>query len=221
WSAGYAARKVPWEPPQTAQRRIDVAFEGQTLPILSLNFKGAAFDPKDKATVAAMLIGELGFGETSPVYKKLVLDEQRVEVMFQSFDANRDPGLWSAFARVKDPSDVQAVEQEMWDAIGEIRKTPVDEKRLAAVRSNMRYGFVARMGTADGVASTLARYVAITGDLACVNEFFATLDTVTPEDIKKAANQFLLPERCTVAVLRNAPPQPATTAPQSPARRAQ
>jgi zinc protease len=218
WKTGYTAPKVPVEPPQTAQRRIDVAFEGQTLPILSLNFKGAAFDPKDKATVAAMLIGELGFGETSPVYKKLVLDEQRVEVMFQSFDPNRDPGLWSAFARVKDPSDVQAVEQEMWDAIGEIRKTPVDEKRLAAVRSNMRYGFVARMGTADGVASTLARYVAITGDLACVNEFFATLDTVTPEDIKKAANQFLLPERCTVAVLRTKSAQPATTATQSTAR---
>jgi hypothetical protein len=29
-----------------------------------------------------MLIGELAFGETSPLYKKLVLDEQRVEALF-------------------------------------------------------------------------------------------------------------------------------------------
>ena len=218
WKTGYTAPKVPEEPVQTKQRRIDVAFDGQTLPILALNWKGAAFQPRDKATVAAMLIGELGFGETSPLYKKLVLDEQRCEGIFQGFDVNRDPGLWSAFARVKDPSDVAAVEQEMWDAVADMRKTPVDDERLDAVRSNMRYGFVAAMGTADGVASSLARYIAITGDLACVNEFFATLDTVTPEDVRKAANTWLLPERCTVAVLRTKTDQPLATAADSAAR---
>jgi zinc protease len=218
WKTGYTAPKVPSEPDQRAQRRVDVAFEGQTLPILALNFKGAAFQPKDKLTFAAMLIGELCFGETSPLYKKLVLDEQRVEGMFQGFDANRDPGLWSAFARVKDPADVAAIEKEMWDAIAELRKTAVDSRRLDAVRSNLRYGFVARMGTADGVASTLARYIAITSDLACVNEFFATLDTVTPEDVKKATNTWLLPERCTVAVLRTKEKQPTTMAAESAAR---
>jgi hypothetical protein len=41
---------VPSEPAQTAQRRIDVPFEGQTLPILALNFKGDAFQPTDKRT---------------------------------------------------------------------------------------------------------------------------------------------------------------------------
>ncbi|MFN0007663.1 MAG: M16 family metallopeptidase [Planctomycetota bacterium] len=218
WKTGYTAPKVPVEPAQTAQRRIDVPFDGQTLPILTLNFKGPAFQPKDKPTVAGMLIGELCFGETSPLYKKLVLDEQRVEGLFQSFDVSRDPSLWSAFARVKDPADVPAVEAELWKAIADFRKTPVDEKRLDAVRSNMRYGFVADLGTADDVASTLARYVGITGDLACVNEFFATLDTVTPEDVRKAANAWMLPERCTVAVLRTKGEQPTTMAAESAAR---
>jgi len=218
WKTGYTAPKVPVEPPQAAQRRIDVPFEGQTLPILTLSFKSPAFQPKDKATVAGMLIGELCFGETSPLYKKLVLDEQRVEGLFAGFDASRDPGLWSTFARVKDLSDVSAVEAELWEAIAEFRKTPVDEKRLDAVRSNMRYGFVAELGTADDVASTLASYVGMTGDLACVNEFFATLDTVTPEDVRKAANTWMLPEHSTVAVLRTKTDQPTTTAAESAAR---
>jgi zinc protease len=82
----------------------------------------------------------------------------------------------------------------------------------------MRYGFVAGLGTADGVAQTLARYVAITGDVACVNETFATLDTVTPEDVKRAANTWLLPERCTVAVLHTKGKEPATAAAEGAAR---
>src|SRR5262249_10175458 len=78
WKTGYTAPKVPIEPPQTQKRRIDVPFEGQTLPVVALNFKGEAFQPENRTYVAAMLIGDLAFGETSKLYKKLVLDEQRV-----------------------------------------------------------------------------------------------------------------------------------------------
>ena len=65
----------------------------------TVNFKGAAFAPEDRSMVAATLIGELAFGETSPIYKKLVLDEQRVESIGANFGYNRDPGLWTVFAR--------------------------------------------------------------------------------------------------------------------------
>ena len=67
WKKGYQAPKVPAEPPQTKERRIYVPSEGQTQPILTLNFKGAAFAPGDKTYVAARLIGPLAFGETSPL----------------------------------------------------------------------------------------------------------------------------------------------------------
>ena len=59
----------------------------------------------------------------------------------------------------------------------------------------MRYGFLSRLSTAAEVAESLARYVALTGDVTCVNQMFATLDEVTPEDVRKAANTWLLPEQ--------------------------
>jgi zinc protease len=40
WKKGYQAPAVPAEPPQTKQKRVDVPYEGDTLPILTLNFKG-------------------------------------------------------------------------------------------------------------------------------------------------------------------------------------
>ncbi len=81
WEKGYQAPDIPVEPEQTAQRRITVPFEGQTLPILSINFKGERLLPEDATMMAAVLIPDLAFGETSPLYRKLVLDEQRVQFL--------------------------------------------------------------------------------------------------------------------------------------------
>src|SRR5262245_35486094 len=196
WKTGYTAPKVPAEPAQTAQRRIDVPFDGQTLPMLSLNFKGESFKPQDRTYMAGTILAELAFGETSKLYKKLVLDEQRVDTLFAGFDANRDPGLWSAIALVKDPADVKAVEEEMWDTVAELRKTNVDAKKLDAVRSNTKYRFLSQMTTAQDAAEILARYVAITGDCVCIDQMFDTLASVTADDVRKAADTWLRPERC-------------------------
>jgi zinc protease len=201
WKGGYQAPKVPVEPPQTVQRRIDVPFDGQTLPLLTLNFKGAAFAPTDRTAVAARLGAELAFGETSALYKKLVLDEQRLEMLGAGFDPNRDPGLWSVYAQVKEAKDVAAVEGELWSTLHALQEQPVSAARLDAVRSNIRYSFLSDLSTPDDVCQSLARYVAWTGDVGCVDELFTTLAQITPDDVRAAASKWLVPANCTVAIL--------------------
>ncbi len=201
WKKGYVAPKVPTEPEQTTQRRIDVPFDGETLPLLTINFKGEGFDPANRAMVAATLVAELAFGETSPLYKKLVLDEQRTEMIGASFDYSRDPGLWSVYARVKEPTDVAMIETEMWNTIDGIHEHPVTTERLDAVRSRMKYRFLSRLSTPNEVAGALARFIALTGDVTSIDTLHKTLDQVTPADVQKAARQFLTRERATVATL--------------------
>ncbi len=201
WKPGYKAPQIPSEPPQTAQRRLEVPFEGQTLPVLSISFKGERLKAEDATMVAATLIEELAFGETSPLYKKLVLEEQRLQFLQADFGFNRDPGLWTVFAMVKDPADVAAVEGEIWSTIAGLRSKPVDAARLDAVRSNRRFDFLSDLSTPSRVAGSMARLVAITGDVAVVDTLFETAARITPEDVQRAASTYLLPERSTVAVL--------------------
>jgi len=201
WKQGYQAPQVPLEPPQTAQRRLTVEFEGQTLPILALSWKGEALLPKDKAMVAATLFGELAFGETAPVYKKLVLEEQKVESLFAGFGYSRDPGLWYAIAMVKQAADVTAVEGELWAAAHALATQPVDAQRLNDVRSRLKYGFLTGLSTPNQVCQSLAQLIAITGDVSCIEDLYATLDSITPADVQAAASRYLKPERCTVALL--------------------
>jgi zinc protease len=214
WKKGYAAPKVPAEPPQTAQRRLTVPFEGQTLPLLCVAFKGERFLPNDRRMLAGQLLGELAFGETAPLYKKLVLDQQRLEMLAASFSPSRDPGLWSVFALVKDPADVPAIEGEIWDAIAALQREPVAAERLDEIRSRETYSFLSGLSTPDGVASALAFPLAMTGGLECIEEMYATLAEVTPADVQAAARAWLRPESSTVALVHAAeePPVAATLA---------
>ena len=76
WQPGYVPPKIAAEPPQTAPRSAEVAFPGRTLPILTMAYKGDAFDPANRDYVAAQLLGDLAFGPQSELYKKLVLQQQ-------------------------------------------------------------------------------------------------------------------------------------------------
>ncbi|MCK6446066.1 MAG: insulinase family protein [Planctomycetes bacterium] len=204
WQKGYQAPKVQPEPEQTAQRRIDVPFEGETDPILSIHFKGERFLPNDRTLIAATLIDDLAFGETSAIYKKLVLEEQRVDFLGASFGYQRDPGLWSIYTRVKDANDVDAVERELWAAVDALVKNGVTQKELDAVRSRTKYGFLSGLTTPASVCESVAQIVALTGDLSAIDQGFATLDQVTPADVQRAAQKWLKRERSTVAVVRSA-----------------
>ena len=216
WQTGYLAPDVPTEPEQKAQRRIDLPFDGETLPILSVNFKGEKFQPRDPVMVAATLVEELAFGETSDLYRKLVLKDQRVQMLRADFGLNRDPGLWSVVAMVKDPADVSAVEAGLWQHLGQLRASAVTDARLEAVRSRVRNGFLSSLTAPYRVASMLSRFIALTGDMTSVDDYLATINRVTPDDVREAANRYLTPERSTVAIVHTrgqSIPTPAAAAP--------
>jgi zinc protease len=213
WPKGYQAPNIPVEPEQKAPRRITVPFDGQTLPMLTVQFKGDALRAGDRTMLAATLVAELAFGETSALYKKLVLDEQRVESLFPDFGFNRDPGLWGVYAVVKQPADIAAVEREIWSTIDGLRKDLVDPQRLAAARSHVKYAFLTRLTTPSSVAGSLSRFVALTGDMTVLEQMYSTLEQVTPEDLRHAADRYLRLNRSIVAILHSADqPLPAEAA---------
>jgi zinc protease len=202
WETGYVTPKIEAEPAQTAERRVEVAYKGQSLPILWVAYKIDGFDPEDTTYLAAGLLADLAFGETSEIHKKLVLDEQVVEFIAAGAGTNRDPGLLDIYSRVKDPAKIDYVLGEIDKVVKDFRENPPDASRLADMKSNLKYGFLMSLDTPDRVASQLARLIAITGGVAAVDRMYATIDGITPEDLRAAANKFMLADRRTIALLR-------------------
>jgi zinc protease len=202
WQRGYVAPQIPTEPEQTAERRVNVAYDGQTLTIVQLAYKVPAFDPADRTRVAADLLAELAFGETSEAYRRLVLDEQVVEFLDAGADASRDPGLLDMTTRVTDPAKVSYVLDAIDATVAEYRDAPPAPERLAALQQRLKYGFLMGLSTPDGVASRLAHFIALSGGLDSVDTLYATYAAITPADVQTAAQSYLSAQRRTVGVLR-------------------
>jgi zinc protease len=204
WKPGYVAPTIPPEPAQTAERKVEVTYKGRSLPLVWVSYKGDAFDPSDKMVVSAYLLGDLAFGENSDLYKKLAIREQKVESISGDFGFSRDPKLYGINARVKDEKDIAYVIDEIDKAAEKFAREPVGDDELENIKKRSRYGYLMSLDTPERAGSRLARTVALTGGIEAVDELYATIATITAEDVQAAAQRFLQKERRTVLVLKGA-----------------
>lgn len=205
WQPGYVAPAIETEPEQDEERRVDVTYAGQTLPLVTIAYKIPAFSATDRVRAAVDLLADLAFGETSAVYRKLVLDEQVVEYIDADSNASRDPFLLLITIRVKDPSKVDYVIESIDAAIAAYRDAPPETRRVEALQRRLRYGFLMGLQTPDAMAGRVAQYIAVSGHLDDINTLYSTYAAVTPDDVRAAAATYLRDERRTVGVLRARP----------------
>ena len=165
-------------------------------------YKGDAFDPANKDYVAALLLDDLAFGETSELRKRLLLREQRVQLLAANIPMNRDQPLFTIYAMIKQPGDIDAVRDEIYQTLEQFKTTPVDAARLRDLKRRNKYSFLMGLDTPDAVAGALARFISLSGDIAVVDRLYAAADAVTAEDIMNAARKYFVPERRNVIVLK-------------------
>jgi zinc protease len=206
WKKGYRAPKIPVEPAQTAERKVDIAYQGKTLPIVALAYKAGAFQPDSVDYAAALVLAELGFGQTSPLQKKLVLGERVVQRLDADAPRGRDPGLFEIDVTVAEPDKVDYVRAELDQAIAGLREAMPDAALVDAARSRLRYQFLMRLDSAAAVADALAPIAALTGGIEGIDQLDRSLAQVTPAKVQEAARRILDVRRRTVAILREKQP---------------
>jgi zinc protease len=201
WARGKARVEIPAEPPQTEPRSAHLGWPVPTLPTLYLGYHTPAADPKALETAALGVIEQAVFGEASPLYKELVLREQKVVTLRADASLHRDPGLFSILVRVRRSEDVPLVRKRIAEAFADAAKTPIDPARLNAVRSHLRYAYAASLQSADAVALSVGESIAITGRPDAMNDLFATINHLTPADLQRVAAEYFVSTNETVVTL--------------------
>ncbi|MGA8351961.1 MAG: pitrilysin family protein [Isosphaeraceae bacterium] len=201
WARGKASVEIPTEPLQTEPRSAHVSWPVPTLPTLYLGYHMPASDPANPDIAALAAIEQAVFGETSPLYRELVLKEQKVVTLMAEASPHRDPGLFSIIARVRASADLPAVRQRIADALAEAGRTPIDSARLDAVRSHLKYAYAASLRSADAVAHAVGESIAITGRPDAMNDLFAAFERLTPADLQRVAARYFIPTNETVIIL--------------------
>jgi zinc protease len=204
WKPGAPHPRIPVEPPQTRAQRAELTWPGPTLPMLIEGYHTPAFSTTNVDLPTLDVLAELLFAERAPLYKKLVIKEQKVESLSGSNDAHVDPNLFTVFARIKKPADVAYVEQAIHEEIGRVAREGVDDKTLADVLSHVKYQFAGQLSTADKTAYTASSFLALTGHLESINTYFALFDHVTSADVKRVAATYFQPTNKTIVTLKSA-----------------
>jgi zinc protease len=131
-----------------------------------------------------------------------VITEQKVESLSGSADPHVDPNLFAILARIKKPGDIGYVEKAIDDEIARIARVGVDDRTLAEVLSHVKYGFAGQLSTADKTATTAAQFIALTGNLSSINDYFALYDKVTSADVQRVAKTYFTAANRTAVTLK-------------------
>lgn len=202
WATGYTMPKIDTEPEQKSELKANVSYSGKTNPIITLAYKGTAFDPSNKNFLAAQIFGDIAFGSTSNLYKKLYLKEQKLQVLSSEIDMSRDPFLWMFFGVINQESDIDYVNKEMLNTIEFYKTNLISKEKLEKVKKKMKYSFLMGLDTPDKVAGGLAKFIAITGGLENLETYYNTLNTITPEDIQNTIKKYFVNNKKTTIILK-------------------
>ena len=191
WEPGSYTAEIPTEPPPSGPLYAHVAWESETLPWVTVSFRGpASYGPDDADMRALDVLASYAFSSSSDLYRELVVEEQTVDQLFASFPDRVDPNLLTIGARVKDPADVWAVRDRIQQALADLRANGVEPARMEAIKSSLKYGFANALDNSPAIAGALSAYLAATREVETINEVYARYDALTPAAVQAAANDY-------------------------------
>ncbi len=201
WERGSHTAAIPKEPPQTAPKEVSVDFHAQTLPMVAVSYHGPAYDDEIADSAVLDVISYYAFGESSDIYKRLVIQEQKVSQIFSAYYDHLDPYPFAVWASVKEAEDVAYVQERIEQAFEHLREGAVPNQQLEAAKSRLRYQFALGLDSTSSIASTLAHFLGLRRSPETINKRYRLYQAVTPADVQEISQKYFREEARTVAKL--------------------
>jgi zinc protease len=147
------------------------------------------------------LLNTILFSEKADLYKKLVIDEQKVRDIGGYASNTRDPYLSQISASLVDENDMQYVKDEITKAIEKSKTELVDASTLEQAKMRMKYSFAMGMDSPTSIAEALSGYIWVTGDAESINKAYQLYDKVTPQDLMDVAKKYFVSSGLTIGTI--------------------
>lgn len=184
-------RPNPAEPAQTAER-IDTVYDNIQLPAIVHSFKMPAQGTPDFYPMS-MLTSLLSQGASSR-FQKSIADRQQKAVAVGAFPLGMvDHGVAIMYGIVNMGVSADSLNLAMKEEYRQIREETVQQSELNKLLTQLESDRVAQLGTVQGIAEQLSDYELFYGDANLINTEFERFRKVTPEDIRRVANTYLVP----------------------------
>ncbi|MCC5813597.1 MAG: insulinase family protein [Leptospira sp.] len=161
--------------------------------------------PHPDNSVFDVLEGILAKGASSRLYKKLVLESNLCSGIraYNGSPGERYTNLFSLAIQNNQDADVSQIEKIIWDELQDIAKNGVRDDEIQMVKNDAMADFFRYMDKNSSVADSLGYYELLTGDWKNLFRVYDQLNSVTSGDLSRVINTYLLPEKVTVAYLKD------------------
>ena len=212
-----APEVVTAEPPQQGPRKSVRFLEGARTPVVRIGFHGAPMNSPDFFALDALAM-VLSQGRSARLTRQVVDRGLAVQAWAGNPD-NRYGGLFVLGGSPNEPEALRAPglsESERRDAyrqasdaleslllaeIGRLRSELVTDQELDRIKKLNRRDFIDRLRSNESVAGTLAS-LEVQAGWRYLTHYLERMDAVTAEEIRRAAQTYLAPEkRTTVYIL--------------------
>jgi len=182
------------EDPITVQ--INATYEDPNiqLPAIVAAYRTPSMKEKD-AYVLDMISSVLSDGKSSRLYKKMV-DEQKQALQIGAFNISQeDYGQYIIFGIPLGDVDLDTLMAEIDEEVEKIQNELISEREFGKLQNTFENQFVNSNSSIEGIAGSLASYHELYGNTDLINKEIEIYRSITREDIKRVANEYLNPNQ--------------------------
>ncbi len=187
-------RNYPEEDPITEQINATAYDSNIQISASVIGYRTPSFTKKD-SYVLNMISDYLSDGNSSKLYKKLV-DEQKQALQIGAFNLEQeDYGMYLIFGIPLGDTSLDTLNAEIEEEIAKLRNELISERDFQKLQNKAENSFVNSNSSVAGIANSLARNYLLYGDTSLINDQIDIYRSITREDIKRVANEYLKPNQ--------------------------
>ena len=186
------------EPKQLGTRHVKLLEQSQ--PIFVAAYHVPAVRQPDYIVLGA-IADILSSGRTSRFHRKLIRDEKASISIgaFPGYPGEKYANLFVIYSFPAQGHSNEKNEEMIMAEIENLKTEHVTEDELKKVKRNAKAGFIRSLRSNQGLAAQLCTYEFIHGDWREIFNLLAQIEKITPEDIKRVANEYFVDSNRSVA----------------------
>ena len=142
---------------------------------------------------ALRMLNTLLSGGQSSRFQKVINDEKQLTLLIQNQSVPlEDGGLFINIALPNQGVDVAQVEAAIEEEIERVKTEPIPEREFQKLRNQIENNFISSFGSVQSIAERLADYRVYFGDASLINSEIERFKKVTPADLQRVAQKYLV-----------------------------